>query len=93
MKIRSLIVILAVLAWFVAGVSRLETGRQEQGRLQLEEAVRRTVAACYSVEGFYPPNVQYMQEHYGLQYDPGRYTVCYEIAASNLMPAITVLEK
>jgi len=93
MKIRSILVILAVLLFFVTGVSRLESGRQAQGKRQLEEAVRRTVVACYSVEGFYPPNVQYMQDHYGLQYDSARYDVFYEPVASNLMPEITVLEK
>lgn len=93
MKIRNILVILAVLVWFVSGVSRLESGRQEQGKKQLEEAVRRTVVACYSVEGFYPPNVEYMQQHYGLQYDSDNYDIRYEIAASNLMPGITILEK
>lgn len=93
MKIRSIIVILAVLLFFITGVSRLESGRQAQGKRQLEEAVRRTVVACYSVEGFYPPNVQYLQDHYGLQYDVERYNIRYEAVASNLMPDITVLEK
>ena len=32
-----------------------------------------------------------MQQHYGLQYDTGRYTVRYVRFASNLMPDITVL--
>lgn len=93
MKIRSIIGILAVLLFFITGVSRLESGRQAQGKRQLEEAVRRTVVACYSVEGFYPPNVQYLQDHYGLQYDAERYNIRYEAVASNLMPDITVLEK
>lgn len=93
MKIKSILLVLAVIAFFVACVSRLETGRQAQGKQQLEEAVRRTVVTCYSVDGFYPPNVQYMQDHYALQYDEKKYTIRYEVFASNLMPDITVLEK
>ena len=84
---------LAVIAFFVVGVTRLESGRQAQGKQQLEEAVRRTVVACYAVEGFYPPSVEYMQDRYALQYDQGRYVIRYEVVASNLMPEITVLEK
>lgn len=93
MKIRSIALMLAVIAFFVVGVTRLESGRQAQGKQQLEEAVRRTVVACYAVEGFYPPSVEYMQERYALQYDRSRYVIRYEVVASNLMPEITVLEK
>lgn len=93
MKIRSILLILAILTCFVVAVSRLESGRQAQGKQQLEEAVRRTVVACYAVEGFYPPNVQYMLDHYALQYDQDSYVIRYEFIASNLMPDITVLER
>lgn len=93
MKIRSILLVMAVLLCFIIAVSQLESGRQSQGKQQLEEAVRRTVAACYALEGFYPPNVEYMQNHYTLQYDRSSYVIRYEIIASNLMPEITVLEK
>ena len=93
MKIKSILLILAVVAFFAVCVTRLESGRQAQGKQQLEEAVRRTVVTCYSVDGFYPPSIQYMQDHYGLQYDSKKYTIRYEVFASNLMPEITVLEK
>ena len=83
---------LAALLCVLAGVSRLESGRQALGRERLEEALRRTAVSCYACEGAYPPNVAYMQEHYGLQYDSAAYTVRYELFASNLMPDITVLE-
>ena len=71
----------------------IETGRKEEGRQQLERALRRTAVACFAMEGFYPPDVSYMQQHYGLQYDEENYIVCYEYIASNLMPDITVLER
>lgn len=85
--------VLAVLLVFSLALSRLEQGRQEAGKQQLEDALRRTAAACYAAEGFYPPNVAYMVQHYGLQYDADAYRVHYEIFASNLMPEITVVEK
>ena len=85
--------VLAVLLAFSLALSRLEQGRQEAGKQQLEDALRRAAAACYAAEGFYPPNVAYMVQHYGLQYDADAYRVHYEIFASNLMPEITVVEK
>lgn len=75
------------------GVSRLEAGNREQGRQRLEESLRRTAAACYAAEGFYPPDVDYLEQNWGIRYDRERYAVHYEIFADNLMPQITVLEK
>ena len=92
MKKRSLLLILLIALCFLLAVSRLETGRREQGREQLEDALRRTAVSCYALEGFYPPNVSYMEEHYGIRIDEGQYTVMYVPVASNLMPDITVLE-
>lgn len=82
-----------VLLCFHLAVSRLDRGRQAEGRQQLEDALRRTAVSCYALEGFYPPHVDYMKEHYGLQYEEEVYIVHYEVFASNLMPDITVLEK
>lgn len=83
----------AVLLCFSLAVSRLEQDRQAQGKSLLEDVLRRTAVACYASEGFYPPDVDYMLEHYGLQYDAEKYVIRYEVFASNLMPDITVLEK
>lgn len=83
---------LAVLLMFTSALSNLDEGRQSEGRRQLEEAVRRGAVACYAAEGAYPPDLEYLEAHYGLQVDRERYTVVYEVFASNLMPDVTVLE-
>ena len=57
----------------------------------LEEALRRGCVACYAAEGVYPPNLDYLKEHYGVQVDDARYVVIYSVFADNLMPDITVL--
>lgn len=93
MKKRWILTVLAGLICFSGAVSRLEAGRQAQGKLRLERALRRSAAACYASEGFYPPDAAYLQEHYGLVYEEERYVVRYEYVAANLMPEITVLEK
>jgi len=83
---------LAALLFFLSALSNLQDGRLSEGRQQLEDAVRRSAVACYAAEGIYPPNLEYMEEHYGIQVDRERYTVIYEVFASNLMPEVTVLE-
>lgn len=83
----------AVLLFFLAGVSNLSERHSEEARQQLEEVVRRAAVACYAAEGIYPPDLDYLKEHYGIQVDETRYVVIYEPVGSNLMPDITVLER
>lgn len=85
--------LLMLAAWFGAGMEDLSSGYAREGRQQLENALRRSAVACYAAEGIYPPTLEYLTEHYGVQIDTDRYRVYYEIFAENLMPSITVLEK
>ena len=86
------LVILAVLLWFVTAMGNLTRDSGDAGREQLETALRRAAVACYAAEGVYPPTLDYLTEHYGVQIGD-EYLVFYEIFASNLMPDITLLEK
>lgn len=95
-NIRALVLPLAgalVLLWFLGSVSGLTRGYGEKDQQRLEEALRRAAVSCYAAEGFYPPNLAYLQEHYGVQIDSRRFSVSYLPVAENLMPQITVLEK
>lgn len=85
--------VLAVLLYFATALSGLTNGQADQQRRQLEQALRRSCVACYAAEGVYPPSLDYLRDHYGIQIDEDRYTVHYEVFASNLMPTITILEK
>lgn len=87
------IVAVAVLLFFLTALDNLKTGNREEGKLQLEQALQRCAVSCYATEGIYPPNIDYMKEHYGIQIDESKYLVRYEIFAENLMPDITVLER
>ena len=86
------VVVLAVLLWFFTAMGNLNRDSGDEGRQQLETALRRSAVACYAAEGVYPPTLEYLTEHYGVQIED-EYIVFYEIFASNLMPDITVLEK
>ena len=86
-------VLAAVLAVFILSLARLDDSGSEAHRRQLEESIRRACVVCYSTEGFYPPDVAYLEQRYGVQTDPDRYTVFYDIFAENIMPEITVVSK
>ena len=82
----------AVLLCFATALDGLDSGRSAEDLKQLEQTLRRGCVACYAAEGMYPPNLEYLEEYYGLQIDETRYTVHYSAFAENLMPDITVLE-
>ena len=83
--------VLAVLLLFFTALDELARDRETTDQSRLEDTLRRASAACYAAEGVYPPDVAYLEEHYGVKVDWDRYTVDYQVFASNLMPDITVL--
>ena len=56
----------------------------------LEQAVRRAAVQCYALEGSYPSDLTYLEQHYGLMLNHDRYVVHYQSLGSNLMPQIAV---
>lgn len=82
----------AALLCFATALNSLDSGREEEDKRHLEETLRRGCVACYAVEGVYPPDLEYLSEHYGVLIDEKQYTVRYTAIAENLMPDITVLE-
>ena len=93
MKRGRVIIVVLLIVCFIGAVSKVDDRQQAEGKKQLETALRRTAVSCYALEGFYPPDVTYMQRHYGLQFDEKAYIVHYELIASNWMPEITVQER
>ena len=92
--------LLTALAWLaplclalflMTATDHIGTGQAEEELRQVEQAVRRSAVACYAAEGAYPPDLDYLREHYGLQVNEKRYLVDYTVFAENLMPEITVL--
>ena len=59
----------------------------------LETALARDITHCYAVEGFYPPSLSYMEEHYGLTYDKDLFFVDYQPIGSNIRPDVTVISR
>ncbi len=57
----------------------------------IKEAILRTSAHCYALEGSYPPDLAYMEENYGLILDHKKYSYVYEVFASNIRPEVEVL--
>uniref|UniRef100_UPI000AE84DDF type II secretion system F family protein n=1 Tax=Clostridium sp. NkU-1 TaxID=1095009 RepID=UPI000AE84DDF len=86
----SLIGFACAVALFVSVVLVFSKKTDAKGAETLRDAIRRASVQCYAIEGRYPPNVEYLEENYGIQIDRNRYDVFYSGFASNFMPDITV---
>ena len=82
-----------VLLCFLSGISNVSRSQEGEEKRRLEDAIRRNTVACYAAEGIYPPNLTYLEEHYGVQINRNRYDVIYQLIGENLMPDITVVDK
>lgn len=86
-----LLIIFTAALFFFFAISNFQEGQNEEYRKKLEESIRLSAVACYANEGTYPPNLEYLIEHYGIQIDTEKYAVFYDIFAGNIMPDITVV--
>ncbi len=91
------IVIAAVLlAAVLLLASRTGTMRKEiieEGTVAIRELIERTARQCYAVEGVYPPNLAYLEDHYGIEINKKDYYVNYDTFASNVPPSVLVTPK
>ncbi|MCR5421817.1 MAG: hypothetical protein K6E98_12530 [Lachnospiraceae bacterium] len=87
------IIIIFMLLFFLYALNNLSSYNSSNQKEILSEAVTRDIVHCYSIEGIYPPSLEYLEEHYGLTYDHEHFIINYEIIGSNLMPNVTIIER
>ncbi|MBQ7615036.1 MAG: hypothetical protein IJU77_08310 [Butyrivibrio sp.] len=80
-----------IAAVFIIAVDYSGKSTIEKQQESLEKAISRDIVQCYAVEGQFPPNLEYMEEHYGLTYDKDTFFVDYQPIASNLYPNYVVI--
>lgn len=91
--IAAVICFAALIVVFVLLLSSVGKDTSKNERELVARAIRNAVITCYAVEGEYPEDLDYLREHYGLNYDNEMYIVRYDCFASNLFPDITVMER
>lgn len=89
----SYIVFAFVLAFFYFSVNNISTSTIDKQEVSLRNALQKDLVHCYAVEGFYPPSLEYICEHYGLSYNSDIFYVDYQPIGSNIMPNITIIRK
>ncbi len=87
----SVLLVSGFLIFFFSGIHTVNHTTKEEQIQSLESAIHRSMVHCYSIEGTYPPDIQYLEEHYGLLYDKDSFYVDYMPIGSNILPDVTVI--
>ncbi len=93
MKICIFSVCLIVFVGITVGILKSETSYNENTLKMVEENIKKAAMTCYSVEGYYPSDIAYLEENYGLVVDTSKVNVFYQTVGSNLFPDIVVTYK
>ncbi len=87
-----------ILSLFIVGIlfygvlnSQKEYNQNELERI--ESNIRKAAITCYSIEGFYPSDLDYLEENYGLVINDQEINVFYQVVGSNIFPDIMVTRK
>ena len=91
--VAAILIFVALIAALIILVNNITVRGGDQELEMVRDAVKNSALTCYAVEGIYPAELDYLQEHYNLSYNEERYKVYYEAFASNLMPYIRVVER
>ncbi len=93
---QSLIIIVISIIIIIFGILTIQdismnnaTDRSEA----LENVLRQAAIHCYALEGSYPPDLYYLNEHYGIILDESQYYYFYDIQAANILPKIAVIKR
>lgn len=89
----SMVLFLALLFLFMAGLSGVSQKSARQRAQNLETAVSRGIAHCYATEGHYPESLEYLKNHYGISYDTDEFFVDYQVLGENIFPDVTIIKK
>lgn len=87
------IIFLLVIGALLAGGFYFDYVSNMQNIDLLRQSARKAVVQCYTIEGEYPSNIEYLEKNYGLEYNHEKYFIDYDVFASNVMPNIDVFEK
>lgn len=80
------LVFLSIIVVFLYGFQSTDQGLNKEDTQRAKEAIRKAAIECYSIEGAYPENLDYLKTHYGLIIQEDKYLIRYHFIASNIMP-------
>lgn len=74
-------------------LQKITTKTEEEECFALQQAIQKSVAHFYAIEGHYPESLDYLKEEYSISYDTDKYFIDYQIWGENIFPEITIIQK
>ena len=71
----SVLIFLIVLLGFVYAIGETTQQTLQEQKQNLEAAVEQSLLQCYVIEGRYPQDFAYLEEHYGISYNKEQFRV------------------
>lgn len=88
-----IVLLLLVLTFFVLFTDSFSQANLEHEKTILQDALQRSITQCYALEGSYPYQLSYLEEHYGLTYNKEHFYIDYQYIGGNLRPDVTIIER
>lgn len=92
-KFISLLLIALLIVYMYTAINNAQKKSNAENFKILSDAIMRSAVQCYAIEGFYPPNIEYLEQNYGLLVDHDKYFISYSVFASNIIPDVDVFQK
>ena len=89
------VILIIIICAAVLFLAFRDSGRDlsDESAMAIRDAVRKGALQCYVVEGVYPPDLEYLENNYGLKINTDDFYVTYDAFASNLPPEVIVTPK
>ncbi len=91
--ITALIIFAVIFLVAIIAINSVQQSRKAESAEIIETGVRRAAMECYTNEGFFPNNIDYLIENYHLYTDIDHCIIHYSAVSSNIMPEIKVIPK
>lgn len=85
------LLLLFVTALFAFSSDNLTNAADSREQEIVSTALNRSITQCYALEGNYPPDLDYLCDHYGFTYNKDHFFIDYQYIGSNLRPDVTII--
>ena len=93
LTVLSVILFVLIVVWFIISANNAGEAADKKRTDSVYSTVMNGAVLCYSIEGEYPPSIDYLKENYGINYDNNKYVVNYSYFGANIRPTVIVTEK
>lgn len=89
----SVLLFLVLICAFFVGFDNTSKRNATEQLSVTQQSVKKAIINCYAIEGSYPPDIPYLEKHYGLTIDHTKFVVNYQVTGSNVLPYVEVVQK